>query len=152
MATVERLCELLDELDDANAECDGVARLVSTVLSRHGIEHQVYAGTIRRKSESGGADTVMGSHHWVECGQLRIDYRARMWLGTDACVPHGVHSPLRYPLIAYVGTPIYLEPLSDQLFSIVQNKDGYDFSAYFPDIAQAGVIEPGSKTKGPRMG
>ena len=124
MATAEFLRELLDELDEANAECDGVTRLVSTV----------------------------DRHFWVECGALRIDYRARMWLGDDDCVPHGVHSPDQYPLIAYAGKPVYMEPLSDPLFSIILNKDGYDFSEYFPEVRATSVNEPGSKSKGPGLG
>ena len=132
MPTAEYLRELLVELDEANAECDGVTRLVSTLLARNDIDHQVYAGSIKRKSEIGGEDLVIGSHCWVECGQLRIDYRARTWLGNDDCVPHGVHNPVHYPMTAYAGEPITMQPLSDVLFSIVMNKDGYDFSAFVP--------------------
>ena len=152
MATAEFLRELLDELDEANAECDGVTRLVSTVLARNDVEHQVYAGGILRSSETGGKDLLMDRHFWVECGALRIDYRARMWLGDDDCVPHGVHSPDQYPLIAYAGKPVYMEPLSDPLFSIILNKDGYDFSEYFPEVRATSVNEPGSKSKGPGLG
>lgn len=39
---------------------------------------------------------------------LRIDYRARMWLGEASDIPHGVFHPAYYLMISYEGSPIEL--------------------------------------------
>lgn len=78
------LRDLLDELDAASVECDGMSRLVVTRLHRAGIEHIAFDGMLTVQGR------VISRHFWVEVGDLVIDYRARMWLGDDPEVPHGV--------------------------------------------------------------
>ena len=46
---------------------------------------------------------------------LRIDYRARMWLGEASDIPHGVFHPADYLMISYKGSPIELALLPDFL-------------------------------------
>lgn len=79
----------LETLDCAPLECDGLSRCISTLLSRHQIEHVVHQGVV--EVEGVGA---MHPHYWIELhdGQL-IDLRARMWLGQNSLVPHGLFSP-----------------------------------------------------------
>lgn len=109
---VSELRSLLDSLDAAGVECDGMTRLVCTVLANAGIEHQAYVGSLQLDS---GATIP---HLWVEVGDVLIDYRARMWLGNTADVPHGV--VLKGDLcISYSGQPIDVPPLSAALFTIL---------------------------------
>lgn len=63
--------------------------MVSAMLSREGIPHQVHVGSLH-VAEAG----LIRLHWWVvlEDGQ-HCDFRARMWLGAAAGVPHGVFVP-----------------------------------------------------------
>lgn len=110
--TVDALRALLDELDGASVECDGMAKLVCTVLANAGIEHQAYSGTLQVGSN------IVRLHFWVEVGEVIIDYRARMWLGNLEGVPHGVS--MKSDLVArYQGEAIGLDPLPPWLFAIL---------------------------------
>lgn len=110
--TVEALRALLDDLDGASVECDGMTRLVCTVLANAGIEHQAFKGTLQVGS------SIIRPHFWVEVGEVIIDYRARMWLGNLEGVPHGVS--MKSDLVAcYQGEAIGLAPLSAGLFAIL---------------------------------
>lgn len=85
----DALVAWLSPVDNMPLECDGLSRVVSTLLHRAGIEHRVRVGSL-------GIEGVgrISIHWWVELpdGTL-VDYRARMWLGTDPRVPHGVFAP-----------------------------------------------------------
>lgn len=67
-------------------ECDGLTRVISTLMQRNKIEHQVHSGKL----------TVIGIgginlHWWIQLSDGSIcDYRARMWLGDHEAVPHGI--------------------------------------------------------------
>jgi hypothetical protein len=107
-----RLRELLDPLDAAPVECDGMTRLACTVLSKEGIAHRVLVGSL-----TFGDQTVV-PHFWIEVGEYLIDYRARMWLGQSDAVPHGVCE--KHALCTrYSGEQIDMQPLSEELFSIL---------------------------------
>lgn len=82
-------------------ECDGLTRVITTVLTVNGLPHTCYLGRV----------TVGGRHvephYWIELGTgLRVDYRARMWLGDAPAVPHGVFQPQAYPQAVYRGQPV----------------------------------------------
>lgn len=73
-------------LDALRVECDGMARVASALLLRDGIAHSPMLG---RLSVPGIGDIPY--HHWIQLADGRIvDLRARMWLGDDPRVPHGV--------------------------------------------------------------
>jgi len=110
----QRLEALLSHLDDKPVECDGMSSLVATLLHRNGINYQGMCGQIIPKH--------LGSpipHVWIEVGGLVVDYRARMWMGNEQEVPHGVFPKTDYPDL-YRGNPVGIEPLPDFLFEILQ--------------------------------
>ena len=67
-------------------------------------------------------ETNTGSplHFWIALpnGDY-IDYRARMWLGDNADVPHGIFNPVDYPKVTYSGSSAELEILSPSLFAVL---------------------------------
>lgn len=88
----------LDPIDSqAKVECDGMTRVISHLLSKNGICHQVKSGlltdTLKLYSvEVGGDEFVAVTHYWIELDNGEyIDYRARMWMGEYA--QHGVFEP-----------------------------------------------------------
>ena len=79
----------LQSLDGLALECDGLSRSLSMLLQRDDIEHTVCVGELV-------VDGVgrIALHWWVELpGGVVCDARARMWLGSDKRVPHGVFRP-----------------------------------------------------------
>jgi len=109
---IERLRALLDPLDGADVECDGMARLVSTVLARERIEHRTFVGQLQLDGQT------VRSHFWTEVGPLLIDYRARMWLGFRDDAPHGVC--VKSDLAAqYQGEEFPLDPLPAHVFTLL---------------------------------
>jgi hypothetical protein len=67
-------------------ECDGMPRVLSTLMQRDRLEHRVFVG--RLDVEDCGA---IPTHWWIELPDGRIcDLRARMWLGGSAIAPHGL--------------------------------------------------------------
>lgn len=108
------LAKLLDHLDASPVECDGMARLVVTCLDAAGIPYRAMCGKI-----TSGLQRVE-PHLWVEVGPYRIDYRARMWLGDDNVIPHGVFLANQAGDVSYQGVEIEINPLSPLLFDILQ--------------------------------
>lgn len=86
--TVEQLHEWLAPCDGLPLECDGLTRVTSGLFTRDGIAHTVMVG--RLATPHG----VIAHHWWIDLDDdlagLRVDFRARMWLGAAADVPHGV--------------------------------------------------------------
>ena len=87
----KRLAELLDQHDQCKVECDGFVRIASHELSKAEIPHKVLSGCARVGNE--GDETLIPLHFWIEVDDgegsvLTVDYRLRMWAGSDA--PHGV--------------------------------------------------------------
>lgn len=79
-------CALVDGLP---LECDGLSRVISTLLQRDKIPHRVLAGSLTIEGEGS-----IPYHWWIVFpdGSL-CDYRARMWLGDATTIPHGVFVP-----------------------------------------------------------
>lgn len=76
----------LDALDSAPLECDGMTRVISTLMQRDDVAHRVLVG--RLEVEGCG---VIPTHWWIELLDGRTcDLRARMWLGGSGLVPHGL--------------------------------------------------------------
>lgn len=90
----------LASLDALRVECDGMARVISTLLQRDGISHIPMAGRLAIE----GVGQIV-PHCWVELEDgRRIDLRARMWLGDDPRVPHGI-VPADALCVHYEGAP-----------------------------------------------
>lgn len=94
-------------------ECDGLTRVLHTVLARRREPHVVKVGAITNSLTGCG----FAPHWWIELpdGQV-VDYRARMWLGPTA--PHGIFEPATTRVI-YEGEPVEVDVLPDFLFQIL---------------------------------
>lgn len=116
----------LKRLEDAPLECDGMTRCISTVLSLNGIPHQGHVGSL----------TVAGVgriplHFWISLSDnTHIDLRAQMWLGANACVPHGLFMPsqdFEYETHAFFSSKQLQQ--SDVLFKILSNHELNSFKS-----------------------
>lgn len=84
---LDAISSLLEPYSNAPVECDGFTRIAHSVLAGAGIPHSCMQGQL--VSASGNDELPI--HFWIQLDDGRvIDYRARMWLGDDAGVPHGV--------------------------------------------------------------
>lgn len=88
-------------------ECDGLTHVIHRVLSDENIEHTVYTGQVINNSNN---DTIP-IHYWIDIDDLRIDYRARMYLGDMPDIPHGVFYHTDYVNVSYEGSPTQLNLL-----------------------------------------
>lgn len=88
-AAGEDLPPLLCRLDPLPLECDGMTRVLSTLLTRDEVPHRVAIGSLSVT----GVGTI-DLHWWIELSDDRVcDLRARMWLGSEDGVPHGCFVP-----------------------------------------------------------
>lgn len=88
----------LASLDALRLECDGMTRVVSILLQRDGIAHTPIIGRLVVE----GVGKIV-PHCWIELEDgRRIDMRAKMWLGDDLRVPHGI-VPADAPGVDYEG-------------------------------------------------
>jgi len=84
-----RIEQLIEPYSNLPLECDGMTRVITYLLTRAGISHQVMQGSV----------TVAGKgtfplHYWVELPDGKvIDYRSRMWFEDDPSIPEGVFDP-----------------------------------------------------------
>lgn len=106
------LSSLLGTYDQYALECDGMTRVLHTVLEKQNIPHTLWVGTVRHTP----SDTAFAPHFWITIGDIFIDYRARMWLGNTPDIPHGIFALDEFPAISYEGEETQLAALSDQLF------------------------------------
>ncbi len=119
MSERQRIQRLLDPYDKSPVECDGMTRIVATILSQNQIEHQPMLGTINLLNQE-NQPQILSPHYWINLPSgERIDYRIRMWLGDSESIPHGFFNPDNYPQIKYIGNPIKLEPLPPWLFKVL---------------------------------
>jgi hypothetical protein len=98
--------KLLNPYDRCTAlECDGLTRVLHTVLSMADVKHTCFIGRVTLGQED------VAPHFWIQLmdGRL-VDYRLRMWLSGDN-LPHGVFSAADYPHVIYAGADIELTPL-----------------------------------------
>ena len=72
-------------------ECDGTSRAISTCLTALEIPHETAVGFLRLAD-----GRQCRPHYWVRLPDGHIlDIRARMWLGADSLVPHGIFMPAK---------------------------------------------------------
>jgi hypothetical protein len=129
--SIEVLKAWLDPLDIAQVECDGMSRVIGDILTRNKIDHTVMKGILIdhgpelcRSPEKARAIP----HYWIELasGHL-IDYRARMWMGPEA--PHGIFTLLESRFEYRAGMPVFLNPLSIEILSLMS---GIDLESFPP--------------------
>lgn len=95
-------------------ECDGMTQVVTYVLKKNLIPHNVKCGVLMRDNER-----VVAPHFWVELEDGRIiDFRATMWAGRHPHVPNGIFQPKEYPRITHHGERIRMNP-SAFIFNIL---------------------------------
>lgn len=110
--------DVLQTVDAMPLQCDGLCRVLSILLTRERVTHQTHIGAL----EVEGVGRI-GTHCWIELQHgVFVDLRARMWLGPDDRVPHGVFqlSPgQRYskrgqlPVMSHPSSALMFEILSD---------------------------------------
>lgn len=106
---MSKIDSLLDKFDNLPLECDGLTRVLHTVMVKEGYGHLVLMGTITL------GEISFTPHFWIEITNNRIiDYRARMWLGPEA--PHGIFDRDETQA-KYEGRIINMAPLDDPVFS-----------------------------------
>ncbi|MDD2223676.1 MAG: hypothetical protein PHF42_09580 [Pseudomonas sp.] len=70
----QKLFDWLAPLDQLALECDGLTRVVSALLTREGVEHQMHQGALETP------EGRIGVHCWIRLPDGAIcDFRARMW-------------------------------------------------------------------------
>ena len=113
---IQAMKELIAKYEACNLECDGLTRVLTTVLQENNIPHTCMVGTLTITGTNEGTPL----HFWIDLPDLkRIDYRARMWIGSNPDVPHGIFNPADFPSVTYKGHAIALEPLSPKLFAVL---------------------------------
>lgn len=102
---INRLQLLLNPYDSlSHLECDGLTQIFHTVLSDENIQHTVIIGRVIHKS----TERTIPLHYWIDVGELRIDYRLRMWLGETSDIPHGAFCKESEKGVSYLGEPVDL--------------------------------------------
>lgn len=103
----------LTPLDSVPLECDGLTRAISILLQRERISHHVCIGALY-VHDVGRVDP----HWWIQLSDGSVcDFRARMWLGNEHSVPHGVFHP--EPQHQYRACQITEIEVSDWVFEIL---------------------------------
>lgn len=134
MLNHETLQTWLAPLDALPLECDGMSRVVSALLTRDSISHQVCTGIL----EIDGVGAI-SYHWWVEFGDGAIcDWRARMWLGEGSAVPHGVFE--RAPGVRYVAIERFVLAANPLVFVVLT---GIPLEDYKSVPASLAMDEPG---------
>lgn len=86
-------------------ECDGMTRIISALLGRASVAHQVITGKLIDKGGDQPLAVREVLHHWITLADGSIiDVRARMWFGASA--PHGVFFPDQAAPFEYRGAPV----------------------------------------------
>lgn len=110
------LKELISRYDSSKLECDGLTRVLHTVLSHEGVEHSCVVGSLTDTKRN----KHVSLHFWIKLPDEQIiDYRARMWLGDTPDIPHGVFSPKDFSHLVYTGNEVQLDTLPQPLFDIL---------------------------------
>lgn len=101
--------EIVEPFVLAPVECDGFTRIAHTALFNEGIAHTCMKGRMIQVT----GNQALPIHFWIVLADGHVvDYRARMWLGDDTTVPHGVFNPAQFPTWAYSGEAVNLPLLS----------------------------------------
>lgn len=79
-------------------ECDGLTRVISFRLRELEVPHSIMVGAAFTGKRQ------VKPHWWIEMFDGRsVDYRARMWLGDEPLIPHGIFRRDDYPNVMYEG-------------------------------------------------
>ncbi|PAX59798.1 hypothetical protein [Brunnivagina elsteri] len=97
-------------------ECDGLARVLHSILIEKHIEHTVWVGHATHDYEQ----MTTPKHFWIDlpCG-LRIDYRLQQWIGKLPAIPHGIFNPKDFESVKYEGEIVELPFIPKELIDIL---------------------------------
>jgi hypothetical protein len=110
---INRIRLLLDPYDSLkHLECDGLTQVFHRVLSDENIQHTVSIGKVIHKPTK----YTIPVHYWIDIGDLRVDYRLKMWLGETSDVPHRVFCVDSEKSVSYLGN-LWICPYCHYLFS-----------------------------------
>lgn len=97
-------------------ECDGLTRVLHTILCEQGIEHTTYVGKVYYSFKQQQAPIQF----WLDLSpELRVDYRLQRWFGSGDHIPHGIFNPSRFPSIQYDGDAVELPVLPKSLIKLM---------------------------------
>jgi hypothetical protein len=114
MPSDSQIERLIRGYDGCCLECDGMTRVIHTVLEENGIRHKVYRGSVTDVD----TDDVIPLHFWIVLPNKHIiDYRAQMWLGSFA--PHGIFDPEDEYSYEYDGRPVRMKVLDPRIFQML---------------------------------
>jgi hypothetical protein len=120
----EDLTRWLGQFESLPVECDGMTRLISTLLQREEVEHEICIGQLE---VAGVGATPL--HWWISFPDGRIcDLRARMWLRNSPDAPHGVFTPTKHQTyLENARLPAYTARLDPVVFMILAEKSMDEF-------------------------
>lgn len=105
---------LTSPFDGAQLECDGMTRVLHTVLADNHIPHTPKVGQVDWKGHH------FNPHFWIELPDGNVvDYRLKMWFGASA--PHGVFDPKKMG-VTYDGRTVSMPLLPDFLFEVLSGQ------------------------------
>lgn len=109
-----QVIKLTSPFDSSKTECDGMTRILHTVLSDSRIQHVVKIGRVEWNGKH------FSPHFWIELPNGKVvDYRLKMWFGHSA--PHGVFDPEKMGVV-YEGREASIPVLTDFLFGILAGR------------------------------
>ncbi|HDX8428226.1 TPA: hypothetical protein RQN23_002926 [Aeromonas veronii] len=116
---MSELDKWLEKLDALPLECDGMSRVISHLLSKQNIEHEISVGSLQCQSGK------IPLHYWITLGNgTLLDLRARMWLGNNDGIPHGLIKQGEYN---YIKKGSINTINDDFLFMILSERKPADF-------------------------
>lgn len=108
---IEQLLEDVLDVKTLALECDGLTRVIHRVLTEAGIQHRLYEGSVLWRKQG-------IYHHWIEAGDLIVDYALRLWFGEEP--PYGVFHRSTIPRhLVYRGSEFKQKPCCDEVFVIL---------------------------------
>lgn len=122
MELSEKIRLLTEPYEFYPLECDGLTRVLHTLLSQEGILTRIYSG----KAIYLPTGEQTPPHLWLEVdteeGRFRVDYRVRLWLqqGQDQQdIPYGVFHRRSFTQVLYEGEEMPLLPLDALHFRLL---------------------------------
>lgn len=102
--------------NQTHLECDGLSRILHSVLADEGVEHKVFVGAVRHCP----TQREVPVHFWIDLDSgLRIDYRLQMWLRESSDIPHGIFNPKDFAAVRYEGEEVEIPILPKSLINIL---------------------------------
>ncbi len=117
MDAMDKLSNLLEPYaNQTHLECDGLSRILHSLLENEGIKHTVFVGAVCHYP----SQRKIPVHFWIDLDSgLRIDYRLQMWLGVSADIPNGIFDSKDFTNVCYEGEVVEMPVLPKSLIDIL---------------------------------